>query len=430
MPSTLLEPSPSSALPPQPPLSPGTIVCAQPPDCNSFGHLIRSPSNNDSQPPLTQPRTRPPYLRSMTSVPSGYSSRHGKLHKRSDSASVLPSPTSTTYSDHHQKLIPFLRNMSLRDHDGDQGRIDLSRPSYENPNRRRASNVSDVTFKPAAARRITHRRTASLSSPPSSQPTAMRTSSSSQIIQPPIRQISQPYSPPFTFSSHEDETEESADIVTDHVGRSSIERWRSRRTLSSTSGPYVHNHSAASLVKAADVSQSNLSERSISSQGGPEMRAARSRRNTAMSFEAPSSRTSFDRAVSLFSRTTSEPEDPAARAANIRALRRAFEEKEAAKERKLEKMEMKKRDRASTKGSGNTTHRRSEDMMNYSEKMAGTEYSRHNSTPDISLPIQGRQSGGAGEEYRVKTEVSKTKQAKGFWVRFQAWTKTRLLSCY
>lgn len=63
-----------------------------------------------------------------------------------------------------------------------------------------------------------------------------------------------------------------------------------------------------------------------------------------------------------------------------------------------------------------------------SEKMAGTEYSRHTPVPDLSLPILGGQGGSA--EFKVKTDVSKTKVAKGHWVRFRAWSKTRMLSCY
>lgn len=156
----------------------------------------------------------------------------------------------------------------------------------------------------------------------------------------------------------------------------------------------------------------------------------------------------MDRAVSFLSRTSNvEPEDPAARAANIRALRRAFEEKEAAKERKLEKVEMKRRDTVelkrqkkeekqrrkssvSDKSRGRRSTNTLPDGSPLSEKaVAGTEYSRYKPVHQLSLPIQGGQ-GGESTETRVKTDVSKTKAAKGVWMRFRAWSKTRMLSCY
>ena len=163
-----------------------------------------------------------------------------------------------------------------------------------------------------------------------------------------------------------------------------------------------------------------------------------------------SSRASIDKAVSFLSRA-SEPEDPAARAANIRALRRAFEEKQAAKERKMEKVEMKRRDTAEMKRMKKEDERRrkseaSEEKSRlrkststnmtkqtqtpmFDEKVAGKEYSRQSPVHRLSLPILGGESGAAAES-RTKTDVSKTKAARGVWVRFRAWSKTRMLSCY
>ncbi|GAM84299.1 hypothetical protein ANO11243_022930 [Dothideomycetidae sp. 11243] len=55
-------------------------------------------------------------------------------------------------------------------------------------------------------------------------------------------------------------------------------------------------------------------------------------------------RTSFDRAISMLGKSM-EPEDPISRAANIAAARKAFEEKEAAKDRKWAEQEAKKEER-------------------------------------------------------------------------------------
>ncbi|KAL1304550.1 hypothetical protein AAFC00_003528 [Neodothiora populina] len=428
----------------------------------------------------------------MTSAPSGYASRHGRLHKRSDSGSSLVSTTSiASFPIKHdlmnhpskaiasQKIKPYLRKMSMRDHDEEQGRIDLSRPSgdYDSSQRLCDMNDSDTDtshptheagFLPTIRRRSTHhRRATSLSSPLSTHATTLRPTQSFIHT---TRHVSQPYAPPpafsnTTFPNSEDEVEESADIITDDLRRTSIERWRSRRTVSSTSAPYASSmlpsqtYSAASLTKLTSTSQSNLSEQSANSvRSSHEIKPIHSRRSTGLSLDlstTPSSRTSIDRAVGFLSRSP-EPEDPAARAANIRALRRAFEEKEAAKARKLEKLEMKRRDTAEMKRSrkedrdrrrseaDDRTHHQSsfEDKVNrrrstnavaeaspLDEKMAGTEYSRHSPVPTLSLPIQGGQ-GGAASETRVHTEVSKTKAAKSHWVRFRAWSKTRMLSCY
>lgn len=425
------------------------------------------------------PARRPQPLRSMTSAPSGYVSRHGKLHKRSDSGSSLISSASTmAYANKtdaafkttaSQRIKPYLRKMSMKDDDEEQGRLDLSRPwvgheaqdedgplsglairDFSAPSR----SVSEVTFI-SAGRRTSHKRAASVSSPTSSHFTQRR---SSQSVVPPMRTPSNPYTPTSAFSGtfphSEDEVDESADILADDLHRTSIERWRSRRTTSIGSAPYnmnpSQNYSAASLTKLANVSQSNLSTRSGSSIGtAPEIKIGPLRRDTARSIDlgtTASSRNSIDRAVSFLSRT-SEPEDPSSRAANIRALRRAFEEKEAAKERKLEKAEMKRRDTFETKRqkqeeqqrrksevSDRLRNRRSAnstpDDNDMNEKVIGTEYSRHAPKHDLGLPITGGENGVEDSETRVKTEVSKTKAAKGVVVRFRAWVRTRLLNCY
>lgn len=449
--------------------------------------------------------------RSMTSMPPGYvNSRHGKLHRRSGSGSSLLSVTSSlslatrpdlSKSSATQRIKPYLRKISLYDDDEEQGRIDLSRPSAEHSdgcayafgdettiseldiheysaitNQR---SVSDVNFIPAVRRSSQHGRATSLSSPLSIHPAllhskpsfiqaqAMRQTSNSNshptshpTSHPNYHPTSHPYTPPSAFSTtfphSEDEREESADILYDDLRRSSVERWRSRRTMSTQSMPYASSihasmrNSDAELSRLANRSQSNLSTRSDrSATSTVDVKAIPSRRNTTKSFDfgTGSSRTSIDRAVSFLSRTSvSEPEDPTARADKIKALRRAFDEKEAAKERKLEKLETKRRDTLEMRrakrdekhrwrSDAEPRRRKSTRSMNtpddtpdMDEKVAGPEYSRHSPVHRLSLPVQGSESGEA--DIKIHKEVSKTKAAKGVWVRFNAWRKTRMLSCY
>lgn len=356
------------------------------------------------------------------------------------------------------KIKPYLRKMSLRDDGEDQGKLDLSQPSAENDalaglGLRDFSNasrsVSDVTFQPAVRRTSsTHTRAISGASQMSTVSAPLRPT---QPFVHPMRQ--RPYTPPSAISyspTHpEEEAEESTDVVTNEMRHSDThDSWRQHRSTSTSSYPrrlsteMAHNHSTASLTRLANVSESNVSTKSDKEKHG------RPRRNTDRSFDAtsPSSRTSFDKAVSFLSRASEQQEEgPASRAASIRAARRAFEEKEAAKDRKLAKEQSKRRDteekqrakkedkqRRKSEASDRTRHRRSRsDSGNaavINEKMPGKEYSDFAPVHNRSLPVQGDFTAPPAPT-RANTDLSKTKVAKGGWMRFMAWTRTRLLSC-
>ncbi|KAF2153137.1 hypothetical protein K461DRAFT_293422 [Myriangium duriaei CBS 260.36] len=97
-----------------------------------------------------------------------------------------------------------------------------------------------------------------------------------------------------------------------------------------------------------DSNNSSRSARSLKSRKSSlsmRMRANRDDPDTANT-SAPTSpiRTSFDRALSMLGKSY-EPEDPMSRAANIAAARRAFEEKEAAKDKRWAEYEAKKEER-------------------------------------------------------------------------------------
>ncbi|GAB7353933.1 hypothetical protein MBLNU459_g4540t1 [Dothideomycetes sp. NU459] len=394
---------------------------------------------------------------------------HGKLHKRSDSASSIimgppivprmPVPIEDDYSPDfgHQrrpslrsgssnKIKPYLRKMSLRDDGEDQGRLDLSRPSAENDALAGLGiggrSVSDVSFQPAARRRSSvHARAASGNSQLSTSSAPLRPT---QPFVHPMRQTPRPYTPPSAISyrpSHpEEEADESADVMTNDMCQPEYEPLRHNRAASMSSfnpGLSIQVPSTGSLTRLGNRSQSNLSTMSDKS---AKEKTPRGWRNAEWSMDAtsPSSRTSFDKAISLFSRTSEQQEDAAARAASIRAARRAFEEREAAKERKLEQEQVKRakreeKQRRKSEAYEGARHCRSRsDSGNATliiDEMSSKEYSNFAPVHTSSLPVQGEHGGIAAPPARANTDLSKTKVAKGGWMRFMAWTRTRLLSC-
>lgn len=343
--------------------------------------------------------------------------------------------------------------MSLRDDDLDQGRLDLSRPSAENesltglgicePDHVYARSVSDVSFAPTTRRKASHSR--ATSGPPS---LAVAVSGPLRPTQPfaPLREAPRSFTPPATIfhnDTSDDEADESVGVLTNDIRQPDYEPWKPRRSISISSGPAVtplsQTYTAGSLTKLTSASQSNLSLRSQPSYD--HLKSGRSHRNTGRSSDyptTPSARTSIDKAFSFITRT-SEPEDAASRAAAIRAARKAFEEKEAAKEQKYEKEEMKRR--ASVLKKEERKWRKSEAprlsmtsngsnsiVVDEEKAVAGTDYASQAPAHDRSLPIQGEHSGAPTVPVSPPTP-SKTKQAKGGWNRFLAWTRTRLLDC-
>jgi hypothetical protein len=411
---------------------------------------------------------RPVLARSMTSA--SHLPRHAKLHKRSGSTSstapvvfTMPSPiqheltqpnsTSTTQHARHSsanKIKPYLRKMSLRDDDLDQGRLDLSRPSAENESLTGlgicddapafSRSLSDVSFIPSTRRKASHSRA-------TSGPASLVVAGPLRPTQPfaPLREAPRSFTPPATVSqvdTSDNEAEESVGVLTNDIRQPDYEPWKPRRSVSISSNPAItplsQTYTAGSLTKLTSASQSNLSIRSQPSYD--QIKTGRTHRNTGRSSDyptTPSARTSIDKAFSFITRT-SEPEDAASRAAAIRAARRAFEEKEAAKDRKYEKEEVKRRasvikkeERTWRKPNPRTsmTSNGSNSIVVDEKAVAGADYATQTPAHDLSLPIQGDYSGAALTVPHSPPSPSKTKQAKGGWNRVLAWTRTRLLDC-
>jgi hypothetical protein len=152
---------------------------------------------------------------------------------------------------------------------------------------------------------------------------------------------------------------------------------------------------------------------------------------------SPSSgRASIDKAVSFLYRGKSidELDAAASRAASIRALRAAYNEKEEAKEAKYEKEAMKqaskrakKEERQRRKSDAASARVRSEsgaDSGNTKTEIVGKAYADYNNTHTSSLPKV------EASRPKVGTNASRgssNRGAKSTWVKFLAWLRTRFL---
>lgn len=399
-------------------------------------------------------------------------STHAKLHKRASSASSIHSPLSpqstggsdfsfkrsetplVTYEEPHQwtdparplpaaanpiKIKPYLRKLSTKDSDA----IDLSRPAAENESitglgisdYSSAHSASDVAFTPLGGRNR-HRRSASNTS-------QFSTSSIQRPTAPyvhPMRQTPRPYTPPtaksynnsMLGSEHGEERDEV--LSSDGAGfrQASYEAPRRSESFSSIPAmpPMLHLNTSGTLPNTANASQTSLPGTA---------RSSRVRRDTMRSLDtttSPSSRTSLDRAFT-FVKGKESPVDPASRAASIRAARLAYQEKEEAKERKLEQDALKQAHRDKRKKSKQHERQRKQSdaqerpklRTNLSsektpEEIGGREYSAYNPAHDRSLPLQVPTLHKDGA--RREAGTSKRPVQSG-WLSFVTWFRTRLL---
>ncbi|KAF2820579.1 hypothetical protein CC86DRAFT_374272 [Ophiobolus disseminans] len=406
---------------------------------------------------------------------------HARLHKRGNSATSMTSPLSPgrnsgTYTftrsetpkvieeawtepqrpmpaatSSHIKIKPYLRKLSSKDNNG----LDLSRPAAENEGLAGLGiaeygggyprSISDVTFTPVNGRdRHRHARSTSNTS---------QFSTSSGGLQrptplPPIRQtpqsyvsaISNPTSPSELGSEHVGD-----DIMTDDEFRqrqNAYDPSRRSGSLSSVPGTSLRIHTNNSTTRlAGSYSQSSVS---LSSPVAP----SRSRGDTLKSIDtatSPSSRTSFDHATRFIRGGRDSPVDAASRAASIRAAREKFDadqrakearyEKEASKQAEREYRKLQKREELQTRKSEvheRTDHNRSRSASDtFNEKtprpsVGGRQYSDHREAHSNSLPkyvtaVDVEKQSGASPQ------VTRSRAAKGRWLRFVTWFKTRLL---
>jgi hypothetical protein len=375
------------------------------------------------------------------------------------------------------KLKPYLRKTSSSK--DDQGKLDLSRSTVENEGLAglgiqdfSTKSAGDVNFAHSRRRTTSHTRTISGCS---------SVSNGSGTFKPthpfihPMRQTPRSHTPPVAQSSasslNEDEADESSDVVDDEfkLGNS----YRSRRSMSISSTPQIaptplsQSHTALDLgivpKLTSNVSQSNISVRSTRTGSSPDKQISRSRGESSILQEqaiSPSARTSIDKAFSFVSRK-SELEHQS-RDDRIREARRKFEEKEADKARNAEKQPNKRResDRSKTDrqeerqvrrseasdrigiSSGSASrrtsivgaalqkkqHKRLEKRDSITGKLDARAYENYAESNEASLPVRGRKA-GASEKTPATVQEYRPKPAKGSWIKFETWVRTRVSSC-
>ncbi|CAO2658021.1 Nn.00g072810.m01.CDS01 [Neocucurbitaria sp. VM-36] len=393
-----------------------------------------------------------------------------RLHKRSNSATLSPvadqggfafspkvqswatseaqRPTLAAAPSNPLKIRPYLRKLSSKDSNGLEisRPLDLSRPAAENDLAGLgifsdyggySRSIHDISFSPTS--RHKHNRSTSNTS-------QFSTSSGLQRPTPltSIRQTPQSYTLPVSKSSppsvrsSENECDDIMSAEESHMRRPA----RRSDSLSSVPGVSLRIHTNNSTTRlAGSYSQSSVSLSSPVAQ-------SRSRGDTLKSIDtttSPSSRTSFDQTCRFIRGGRDSPVDAASRAASIRAARLKFEEEERAKERKYEKEAHKQLERDYRKQlrKEDQTTRRSEtlDRNEYkrsrsisdtqNEKpprpsVGGRQYSDHREAHSNSLPkyvttVDPEKQSGA------VPKVTKSRAAKGRWLRFVTWFKTRLL---
>ncbi|KAF1971624.1 hypothetical protein BU23DRAFT_581448 [Bimuria novae-zelandiae CBS 107.79] len=394
-------------------------------------------------------------------------SQHGRLHRRGHSASSITSPLSpgqhsfsppgVTYEEpwtdlarpmpaatsHSQKKIkPYLRKLSSKDNND----LDLSRPAAENE-RLAGLGITEYGGYEYMPTSRNHARSTSNTS-------QFSTASSLQRPLPGIRQAARPYTPPISKSTPAslllNADHEPDNIMTDDEFRQRQAAYdpvrKSGSMSSSTPGVpqalRIHTTGSSSFL-VGSYSQSNVSLTSPVAQ-------SRSRGDTVKSMDttSPSSRTSFDKAFGFIRPGRDSPADAQSRAASIRAARQAFEEKEAAKERKHEievhkqveretRKQFKKEEREARKSESHEKKRsRSVSETTAYERssrpsVGGRQYSDHREPHTRTLPnhvpsVDPEKDGYTGG-YGPTPKVTKSRQAKGRWLKFLIWFKTRIL---
>ncbi|OAL53996.1 hypothetical protein IQ07DRAFT_502144 [Pyrenochaeta sp. DS3sAY3a] len=346
------------------------------------------------------------------------------------------------------KIKPYLRKLSAKEHT--TSGLDLSRPAAENDLTglgiseygSYSRSISDVTFTPVNGRHRHNRSTSNTSQ--------FSTSSGLQrpTPLPSIRQTPLPYTPPISKSTPPSvlgSEHEGDDIMSEEelrMRQNTYDPSRRSGSLSSVPGVSLRIHTNNSSTRlAGSYSQSSVSLTSPVAQ-------SRSRGDTLKSIDtaaSPSSRTSFDQTYRFIRGGRDSPVDAASRAASIRAARMKFEEEERAKERKYEKEQNKQLERDYRKQLKKEDHqRRKSETLDRNEckrsrsasdaqtekasrpSVGGRQYSDHREAHSNSLPkyvttVDPEKQSGA------VPKVTKSRAAKGRWLRFITWFKTRLL---
>lgn len=307
-------------------------------------------------------------------------------------------------------IKPMLRKMSRED--APSTSIDLSRSSTEQEglgiymnldrDRRHSESLTGMPYRRTPSG-LHHRSTSGASQ------FSMATGSSggkrgSQYVHP-MRPTQRAYTPSlsqsYQTSVHDSDEQESGSPGAESRVLDGSEAQRPARATSGTFPRLSLQIEDDSFTHPPDLSQTNTASRSS---------FHHSRDNgSALDTASPISRSSLDFVFRSRTRTST---DPISRAATIQAARQAFEEKEAAKARRLEKQQIKAEEKQ--------TRRRGKHTQTGQESPAARSSEKLSEKPRTVNNVQRSQG------HEQQPSASWKSQSKSTWMLFMTWLRTRV----
>lgn len=311
-------------------------------------------------------------------------------------------------------IKPILRKMS-RDDPTSQS-IDLSRSSTEQEGlgiylnferereRRQSESLTSATYRRSTSGM--HRRSTSGTSQFSTATGSSGGKPGSQYVHP-MRPTPRAYTPPLS-QSYQTSVNESHDLDegSPETQAKMLSGSEPHRTTRASSGPMPRlslQIDDDSFTRLPGISQTNVS-------GRPSFGYSRDNGST-VDTASPISRPSLDFVFRSRTRTST---DPVSRAATIQAARQAFEEKEAAKARRLEKQQIKAEERQTRR----LVKRSTSEGQDSPAAQSREEF----------FEKKGDQQGPnwATQTHSEEPSVSWKSQSKSTWVLFMTWLRTRV----
>lgn len=335
-------------------------------------------------------------------------------------------------------IKPILRKMS-RD-DAPSTSIDLSRSSTEQEglgiymnferDRRQSDSFTGVTYRRTPAG-LHHRSTSGASQLSSATGSSGGKPAASQYVYP-MRPTPRAYTPELsqsyqTSANDSDGLEEEDDDGLESVPASQTpsvlenQGQHHHRTNRASSGPMPRlslQIEDDSFTRLSGISQTNISSR-------PSFGYSRDNGST-LDTASPTSRPSLDFVFKSRTRTST---DPVSRAATVQAARQAFEAKEAAKNRRFEKQQIKAEERKSRRRVKRTKSE-SPDSPAISPAIHSTEEINEKATyTNANANANSNTNEKQARPQPTKSEqpsASWKSQSKSTWVLFMTWLRTRV----
>lgn len=399
----------SSAIPPKTPNddkrvlghSSGTSKDA----CSSFDVSHRSISPEINTQVCTQPDRIPHGPPVCENRRNTSFSQHSNLMPASDASSrvcVISPPRNPSMDMMHSKAAYSERS---RDHSSSALSV-LPRSSFDNDGHRNGESVNGVMAQNQSG---LHHRSTSGTSELSTATCSSAGKPSSQYVHP-MRQAPRTYTPPFN-QSHEVSTAESDNAAHgDHVEEGSAAQWgldslhQSMRGSSGQSPRLSLQTQEDPFIRLHGTSQTNLT-------GRPSLGYSRDT-GSMLDTASPISRSSLDFSFRTKTRTSM---DPLSRAATVQAARQAFEEKEAAKARKLEEQQLKAEAR----------QMRRKEKQPWRASPRQDEYREH-AWPKDAPEVHGVPAPSRPASQAEPAPATWKPQPKNRWMHFLTWLRTRV----